>query len=76
MFNMSANTVNKCIRQSAGMTFQAYLTHKRIALAKELLTEENCRISDVAARVGYDSEFSFRRAFYRTTGIKAQTWNK
>ena len=30
------------------------------------------RVAEVADRVGYDTDYSFRRAFQRYTGVKAQ----
>lgn len=73
-FALSANTINKCLRQASGMTFHAFLTQCRIERAKELLSLRQHRIAEVAEMVGYDTEYSFRRAFHRYTGVKAQTY--
>lgn len=73
-FGLSANTINKCIKQLTGMTFHTYLTKCRIDAACELLSSRDRRISQVADMVGYDTEYSFRRAFQRQTGVKAQDY--
>jgi AraC-like DNA-binding protein len=46
-----------------------YLTRWRMYLAGIWLTEEHATIAQVAARLGYDAEASFSRAFKRVTGI-------
>jgi AraC-like DNA-binding protein len=74
VFGLSANTINKCIKQLTGMTFHSYLTKRRIDAACELLAGGGQRISHVADMVGYDTEYSFRRAFQRQTGVKAQDY--
>lgn len=46
-----------------------YLTQWRLQLAADLLRRSNSKISAVAARIGYDSEAAFSRAFKRATGM-------
>ncbi len=46
-----------------------YLTQWRLQLAADLLRRSNAKISAVAARVGYDSDAAFSRAFKRATGM-------
>ena len=72
-FSMSANTVNKCVKAATGMTFYAYLTQRRMEWAKALLAG-GASVAEVADRVGYDTDYSFRRAFQRYTGVKAQDY--
>lgn len=45
-----------------------YLTRWRMHLAAELLASSNLRVSQIAERVGYDSEPAFSRAFRRYLG--------
>jgi len=73
-FGLNAGTINKNIREIEGVTFHTYLTRLRITRARELLADGNLKISQVAQTVGYDNEYSFRRAFYRMTGVKAQDY--
>lgn len=46
-----------------------YLTRWRMGVAAQLLESSDLRLSEIAARVGYQSEFSFSRAFKRVRGI-------
>lgn len=45
-----------------------YLTWWRLTLAARLLCESDAPLSEVAAQVGYGSEFSFANAFKRAYG--------
>jgi AraC-like DNA-binding protein len=42
-----------------------YLAHRRMQLAAALLRESDAGLAEIAARVGYHSEFAFGRAFKR-----------
>ena len=53
-----------------------YLANWRMQLAKQLMREGSRNVQEVAARVGYDSESAFNRAFKRATGIPPATWGK
>lgn len=45
-----------------------YLTTWRMRLAAQLLRSTTLSVAEVATRVGYESEFSFSRAFRRAWG--------
>jgi AraC family transcriptional regulator, alkane utilization regulator len=53
-----------------------YLANWRMQLAKQMMREGTHNIQEVAARVGYDSEAAFNRAFKRATGSPPATWRK
>ena len=53
-----------------------YLSNWRMQLAKEMMRDGACNIQEVAARVGYDSEAAFNRAFKRATGSPPAAWRK
>jgi AraC-like DNA-binding protein len=46
-----------------------YLTRWRMGIASRLLANTDLRVSEIGARVGYQSEFAFSRAFKRARGI-------
>jgi AraC-like DNA-binding protein len=48
-----------------GLTPMRYLTEKRMQIAAALLLGSDAALAEVAARVGYQSEFAFNRAFKR-----------
>lgn len=54
----------------------AYVTRWRLALAGQLLTGTDLPLAGVAARVGYESEFAFARAFKRATGTAPGRWRR
>src|SRR5690606_6544236 len=47
----------------------AYLTWWRLATAARMLRESDASVAEVAARVGYGSEFAFSAAFKREYGL-------
>lgn len=51
-----------------------YLARWRIQVAKSLLKQSDVRLGEIAARVGYDSEAAFSRAFRRHVGCPPATW--
>ncbi len=51
-----------------GETPARYLAQIRMHLARQWIVRDQARISDVAQRLGYDSEASFSRAFKRIIG--------
>lgn len=53
-----------------------YLTQWRLALAARALREGHDPILRIAARVGYDSEAAFNRAFKRAFGMPPGTWRR
>ncbi len=53
-----------------------YLTQWRMQLASGLLADADLKVSAVAARVGYDSEAAFSRAFRKATGRSPGAWRR
>jgi AraC-like DNA-binding protein len=59
-----------------GMSIYAFLTHQRIERAKELLSNHDYSIDQVARKVGYDRVSSFSRRFKQATGISPEFFRK
>lgn len=59
-----------------GASPMRYLTDWRMHLARNLLREEALSVAQVAARVGFDSEAAFSRAFKRDCGVAPAAWRK
>jgi AraC-like DNA-binding protein len=51
-----------------------YLVGWRMHLARRMLRESNIGVAELAARVGYESEAAFSRAFRRAVGMPPATW--
>ena len=75
-FGLSTTTLNKGIRKLTGQTFAPYLIGRRIEESKKLLADPEMRVSTIVPLVGYENEYSFRRAFANTTGEKVQDYRK
>lgn len=54
----------------------SYLSRWRMQLAASLLQNEKLNISEVAARVGYDSEAAFSKAFKRRFGLAPSAYRR
>lgn len=53
-----------------------YLTGWRMHLARHMLRESGLNIAELAARVGYESEAAFSRAFRRVMGVPPAAWRE
>jgi AraC-like DNA-binding protein len=60
--------------QFVGQPPMQYLTNWRMQLATNYLRTANEPISAIAARVGYESEAAFSRAFKKTVGAPPSEW--
>jgi AraC-like DNA-binding protein len=65
----SRATLARRFASEVGMAPHAYLTQLRMQEAAVLLREGDDGLAAIAARVGYDSEFAFNRAFRRVMGV-------
>lgn len=66
---MSRSAFARHFRARVGDTPLNHLTGWRIQRARALLRESRLPLAEVAARVGYDSDAAFQRAFKRLTGL-------
>ena len=57
------------VSTSVGEPPHTYLTRWRMGITAQLLEETDLRLSEIASRVGYRSEFSFSRAFKLARGV-------
>jgi len=58
----------KIFKKETGVSLKQYISDYRVGIAKELLSGQNVRISDVAAEVGFDNFSYFSTVFKKTTG--------
>lgn len=73
---VSRSTLAQRFTTLIGESPMQYLTAWRIQLAKYLLKQSHARLADVAARVGYESEAAFSRAFRRHVGQPPAAWRE
>lgn len=73
-YKQSETYVSTFLKEQLGVTFSEYLERLRLDEACQLLREEKLPIGDIAVRVGYNSDKSFRRAFKRVFGIQPTSY--
>jgi AraC-like DNA-binding protein len=59
-----------------GIPPMQYLSKWRMQIAAECLGSGNTSLSEIAARVGYESDSAFSRAFKKMTGIAPSAWRR
>lgn len=72
---MSRSKFATLFRETVGTTPNDYITDMRIALAKELLSD-NVPVSVVANRVGYEHASALARVFRKRLGTSPKSWMK
>lgn len=70
IFNIPISSLSKFFKEAKGINFYDYVCRLRMEKAKELLKDAENDIGKVANMVGYENEYSFRRAFMRCEGIR------
>ena len=53
-----------------------YLAKWRMQIAAELLTGSTINVAGIAARIGYESEAAFSRAFKKMIGVAPSAWRR
>jgi AraC-like DNA-binding protein len=74
--SLSRSAFAERFTSTVGLPPMSYLTRWRMLLAGQPLRESSDTLAQVAAAVGYESEFSFSRAFARETGVTPGAWRK
>lgn len=76
-YGFSEPYLSTTLKKYMGCTFTEYLSKKRIDFAKELLLNpDNFKIADISEMVGYENDFTFRRAFSRYAGVSPSQFKK
>lgn len=68
-FNISESYFSQFFKEQMGETFSEYLEKMRIKRACDLLIGKDISVEDTAKLVGYNSAYTFRRAFKRVMGV-------
>ena len=74
--NSSRSVLSERFSEVMGMPPMQYLAQWRLQLAAEQLSAGSEKVATVGARVGYDSEAAFSRAFKRATGQSPTSWRR
>ena len=73
-FNLSESYFSLYFKNNVGQIFSKYLETLRINKACDLIKNTNLNIDEIAAKVGYHSTLSFRRAFKKVLGITPSSY--
>ncbi|WP_405109115.1 helix-turn-helix domain-containing protein [Paenibacillus sp. FSL K6-1217] len=68
--------ISQLFKEVTGVNYSDHLIKVRMDEAAVLLRESRYTVDEIAARVGYNSSHSFRRAFKRLTGISPSTYRQ
>jgi AraC-like DNA-binding protein len=73
---MSRASFARVFQQTLGQTPMQYLRDWRMTLARDLLLTDGVSLSEIAARVGYSSQYAFTTAFRRHHGQPPGRWRE
>lgn len=73
---LSERALRQLFRQQTGMTIGHYLRQLQLCQAKYLLRTQDCLISEVAARCGFDDSNYFSVVFTRDIGLTPSAWRQ
>ncbi len=66
--NVTATYLSRYFKEHMHIGYLDYVSRKRIEMAKKLMQEEKSTVKDVAARVGFGNDATFRRVFKKYEG--------
>lgn len=68
-FGLTEGYLSHFFKEQTGENFSTYLENLRIEEACKLLNDKTLTIQEISEKVGYNSVYSFRRAFKRVKGV-------
>lgn len=75
-FHMNATTLKNVFKSVYGDSLASHIKEHRMERAAELLTDTSLSISEIAGRVGYDSQSKFTAAFKSRYGVLPTLYRK
>lgn len=75
-FNLSEQHISRLLKQNSNIRFKSYITKIKLEKAKELLIEPDCRVNEVAEKIGYSNVNSFIRVFKKEIGVTPKEYSK
>jgi AraC family transcriptional regulator len=73
---MSVKRFRREFRRHTGQTPHGWLTHRRIARARDLLQTDDLPLSEIALRCGFSDQSHFTRVFAQVTGRTPGAWRR
>ncbi|OAS87835.1 MULTISPECIES: helix-turn-helix transcriptional regulator [Metabacillus] len=75
-FNLTSSYVSKVFKEQTGENFKEYLNMYRVKKAKEILSAQEVKISQVASMVGFNNVNTFIRTFKKYVGLSPGQYEK
>lgn len=76
IFGISPNYLSLLFKKYGEVGFSEYISQMKIAKAKELMTEGNLKIYEIADRLGFESAFYFSKVFKKVTGCAPRDYQQ
>jgi AraC-like DNA-binding protein len=73
---LSRSVLAERFTAGVGMPPMHYLAKWRMQIASELLSGGNTNVASIAAKIGYESEAAFSRAFKKMIGVPPSAWRR
>lgn len=70
----SKSYLSTLFKLETNVNFSIFLINYRIEKAKQLLRESDCKIYEIAERVGFNNPYYFSKVFKETTGLCCKTY--
>ena len=74
--NYSLPYISRIFKEHFNMSLTEYINHRRVELAKKLLSKGDISVEEIAYRLGYSSKSSFYRVFTGITGTTPSEYKK
>ncbi len=75
-FNLSVSAISKIFKRTCGINFYDFLLSNRMNLALEMMKNNQFTLSSISRAVGYENDYSFKRAFSRFYGMSITEYLK
>lgn len=76
LFGYNSSYLGKIFTKKVGESFNSYLDRVRIEHSKKLLLEDNCKVYEVAQKVGYKTVDYFHKKFKKYTQMSPAEFRK
>lgn len=76
LFGYNSAYLGKIFSKAVGENFNSYIDHKRIALSKQLLSENKLKVYEIAEQIGYKNVDYFHKKFRKYVGISPAEFRK
>lgn len=76
MVHVSPGYLGRIFKKETGMSLTDFITRKRMAMAKQLLTKTSLSVTDISTRVGINYPSYFTKIFKEQTGMTPQEYRQ